>query len=138
LNIQTCETPLKITYHRLSIKEQPRGNPKVNFEIETSPKRRDKLKIIAQIIETAKEPTQKTQIMYKANLSFEQLNEYLEFMTNLDLLEKLAARRRELYRATHKGAEFAVRYDEIAQLLRVEEGKNGIKVPPESLLKRKT
>jgi predicted transcriptional regulator len=107
-------------------------------EIDTSPKRRDKLKIIAQILETAKEPTLKTQIMYRANLSFEQLNEYLEFMTNLDLLEKLAVKRKDLYRATRKGADFAIRYDEITQLLRIEESKSGIKVPPESMLKRKT
>ncbi len=106
--------------------------------IETSSRRRDKLKIIAQIIETAKEPTLKTQIMYRANLSFEQLNEYLEFMISLELLEKLALRKKELYQATHKGTEFAVRYDEITQLLRTDEDRNRIRLPPESLLKRKT
>jgi predicted transcriptional regulator len=120
-------------------KKSSRGNSRMNSsEIDTSAKRRDKLKIIAQILEAAKEPTLKTQIMYKANLSFEQLNEYLEFMTNLDLLEKLAARRKDLYRTTQKGAEFAVRFDEITQLLRVEEPKNGIRAPPENLLRRKS
>jgi predicted transcriptional regulator len=109
-----------------------------SYEIDTSPKRRDKLRIIAQILETAKEPTLKTQIMYRANLSFEQLNEYLEFMTNLDLLEKFAVRRKELYRATRKGAEFATRYTEITQLLRMEESKGGIRVPPENLLNKKS
>ena len=110
----------------------------MNFtEVETAPKRRDKLRIIAQILETAKGPTLKTQIMYKANLSFEQLNEYLEFMTNLDLLEKLAVRRKEMYKATQKGADFAARFQEITQLLRTEDAKGKIRVPPESLLKRK-
>lgn len=107
-------------------------------EVETPTKRRDKLKIIAQILENAQEPTLKTQIMYRANLSFEQLNEYLEFMIRLDLLEKLTARRKDMYKATQKGLDFAFRYDEITQLLRSKESSNRMRVPPESLLKRKT
>ena len=51
------------------------------------PKRRDKLYIIAEILEIAKEGILKTQIMYRANLSFTQLNEYLKFMLKINLLE---------------------------------------------------
>jgi predicted transcriptional regulator len=41
------------------------------FDVKT--KRRDKLSIIAEILEIAKNGTLKTQIMYRANLSFAQL-----------------------------------------------------------------
>ena len=37
---------------------------------------------MADILEIAKEGTLKTQIMYKANLSFTQLSDYLSFMLN--------------------------------------------------------
>jgi predicted transcriptional regulator len=52
-----------------------------------SSKRRDKLSIISEILEIAKEGTLKTQIMYKANLSFAQLNDYLKFMVKTSLLQ---------------------------------------------------
>ena len=42
-----------------------------------SSKRRDRLYIIAEILEIAREGTLKTQVMYRANLSFTQLNDYL-------------------------------------------------------------
>ena len=55
---------------------------------DTPSKRRDKLCIIAEILEIAKEGSLKTQIMYKANLSFTQLNDYLKYMLKTTLLKK--------------------------------------------------
>jgi len=104
-----------------------------------SAKRRDKLFIIAEVLEIAKEGTLKTQIMYRANLSFTQLNDYLKFMLKIDLLEKVLQNDKETYRATEKGMDFIQRYREITQLLKTAEennGKNGIKIPPPHLLKR--
>jgi predicted transcriptional regulator len=104
-----------------------------------SSKRRDKLYIIAEILEIAKEGTLKTQIMYRANLSFTQLNDYLKFMLRIDLLEKVLLNDKEMYKATAKGADFLQRYHEITDLLKSgEEGlsKNDIKVPPPHLLKK--
>ena len=104
-----------------------------------SAKRRDKLFIIAEILEIAKEGSLKTQIMYRANLSFTQLNDYLNFMLRISLLEKILQNDRETYRATDKGVDFLQRYREITELLKTEEdnnGKNGIRIPPEHLLKK--
>jgi predicted transcriptional regulator len=103
-----------------------------------SAKRRDKLYIIAEILEIAKEGTLKTQVMYRANLSFTQLNEYLNFMLKISLLEKVKTNDREVYRATDKGLDFLQRYREISELLRTEDNgyKNDVKVPPPHLLKR--
>jgi len=101
-------------------------------------KRRDKLHIIAEILEIAKDGTLKTQIMYKANLSFTQLNEYLKFMLRIRLLVKSINNGKETYKATPKGIEFLQRHQEITELLKTDEGncKNGVKMPPPNLLKR--
>ncbi|HXX87360.1 MAG TPA: winged helix-turn-helix domain-containing protein [Candidatus Acidoferrum sp.] len=103
-----------------------------------SAKRRDKLYIVAEILEIAREGTLKTQVMYRANLSFTQLNEYLDFMLKISLLEKDHSHEREVYRATDKGLDFLQRYREINELLKREDNgfKNDVKVPPPHLLKR--
>jgi predicted transcriptional regulator len=100
-------------------------------------KRRDKLSIIAEILEIAKEGTLKTQIMYKANLSFAQLNDYLKFMLKTSLLNKFVANGKEVYMATEKGVDFMQRHFELTKLLKENEnGKNGVKIPPQNLLKK--
>jgi len=103
-----------------------------------SAKRRDKLYIIAEILEIARDGTLKTQIMYRANLSFTQLNDYLKFMINGKLLDKVSQNDKDIYKASEKGMDFLVRYRELTELLRdeVENGKNGVKIPPTHLLKR--
>jgi len=101
-------------------------------------KRRDKLYIIAEILEIAKDGVLKTQIMYRANLSFTQLNDYLKFMLKNGLLEKISSNDKEVYKATEKGVNFLQRYNEIAELLKegTDNHKNNVKIPPPSILKR--
>jgi predicted transcriptional regulator len=100
-------------------------------------KRRDKLSIIAEILEIAKDGTLKTQIMYKANLSFAQLNDYLKFMLKVGLLNKLRANGKNVYVATEKGIDFLQRHAELTELLKEKEkSKNGVKIPPQNLLKK--
>lgn len=81
-------------------------------------KRRDNFYITAEILEIAKEGTLKTQIMYRANLSFSQLNKYLDFMLKISFLEKIEVTDREIYRATDKGMDFLQRYNYILEFLR--------------------
>ena len=105
-----------------------------SWKIEKS-KRRDKFSIIAEILEIAKEGTLKTQIMYKANLSFAQLNDYLKFMLKTSLLNKFRANEKDVYAATEKGVDFLQRQFELAEMLKENKnGKNGVKVPPRNLL----
>jgi predicted transcriptional regulator len=101
-------------------------------------KRRDKLYIIAEILEIARDGALKTQIMYKANLSFTQLNDYLKFMLKNNFLERLIGNGKEVYKATEKGLIFLQRYREMIELLKAEDedGRNNIRVPPPHLLKR--
>lgn len=83
-------------------------------------KGRDKLYIIATILEIAGEGILKTQIMYRANLSFIQLIDYLKFMLTLNLLEKVSQHDKERYKTTAKGMDFLQRYLEIQSLMREE------------------
>ena len=101
-------------------------------------KRRDKLYIIAEILEIAKDGVLKTQIMYRANLSFTQLTDYLKFMLKNALLEKVLLNNKEVYKATKKGMNFLQSYREITELLKTEgeNYKNNVKIPPPHLLKR--
>jgi len=99
-------------------------------------RRRDKLCIIAEILEIAKEGSLKTQIMYQANLSFTQLNDYLKFMLKTTLLKKFAERGKVVYVATEKGLDFLQRHGELTELLKENErSKNNVKLPPQKLLK---
>jgi predicted transcriptional regulator len=101
---------------------------------ETSPKRRDKLVIMAEIMCISKNGALKTQIMYKANLSFAQLTEYLKLLSQTSLLEKSAENGKQIYKATRKGIDFLERQQEIMDLLYQEEGRNGVKMPPETMM----
>ncbi len=106
--------------------------------VEMSSKRRDKLCIIAEILEIARDGTLKTQIMYKANLSYAQLNDYLQFMLKIGMIEKHTIKAREVYVATEKGLDFLQRQCELNELLKVEDEKprNGVKIPPPNLLRK--
>jgi predicted transcriptional regulator len=99
---------------------------------ENSQKRRDKLVIIAEIVGIAKKGTSKTHIMFKANLSFSQLKQYLALLSHTGLLEKSAYNGRDIYKATQKGLEFMERQQQVMDLLNedVHEHRNGVKTPP--------
>ena len=104
---------------------------------ENSAKRRDKLGIIAEILEIAKEGTLKTQIMYKANLSYAQLNDYLKFLLKSGLLQKFVSSGKDVYEVTEKGVDFLQRHCELTELLKEnDKGKNGVKLPPQNLYKK--
>jgi len=83
-----------------------------------SRKRRDRLLIIAEMLETAKEGALKTPIMYKANLSFTQLNEYLSYLLEIKFLETITKDEEMIYKATSKGLEYLRGYMKIRNLLK--------------------
>ena len=93
-----------------------------NESAETPRKRRDRLYIIAEILVIAKDGSLKTQIMYRANLSFAQLNEYLNFLLKRELLKVNAENRKTFYKTTSKGVKYLENYEEISNLLRKEKG----------------
>jgi predicted transcriptional regulator len=84
---------------------------------EEKPKRRDKLVIMAEIIDIARKGASKTHIMFKANLSFSQLNQYLSALCQSNLLEKFTSDGREYYKPTAKGLDFMEKQCQIISLL---------------------
>jgi predicted transcriptional regulator len=85
-------------------------------------KRRDRLYILAEILNIAKGGSLKTQIMYRANLSFAQLNEYLNFLTKMEFLEIQNENRKNNYVTTSKGDRYLEKYTDLAHLLGENEG----------------
>ena len=80
-------------------------------------KRRDRLFIIAEILDIAKDGALKTQIMYRANLSFAQLNTYLNLLLESQLLERTNRSKRTIYTTTRKGSEYMESYKDIIETL---------------------
>jgi predicted transcriptional regulator len=91
---------------------------------------------MAEILEVAREGTLKTQIMYRANLSFAQLNEYLNLLLDLRLLEVTEAVDKTIYKTTGKGLRFLQNYREIRELLKKEKGSNSKDANSLYLIKR--
>jgi predicted transcriptional regulator len=85
--------------------------------LENERKRRNRLHILAEILTIAKEGSLKTQIMYRANLSFAQLNECLSFLIKIDLLKLQKENGRKVYRTTTKGDEYLEKYKDVTNLL---------------------
>jgi predicted transcriptional regulator len=108
----------------------------MNLPNYTFKKRRDKIHIIANILEIATDGALKTQIMYKANLSFTQLKTYLKFMLKIKLLSTKILDKREIYSITSKGKVFLQNYYEMISLLQIKNTpKNDIEVSSPFLLK---
>jgi|WetSurMetagenome_2_1015567.scaffolds.fasta_scaffold119846_3 predicted transcriptional regulator len=84
---------------------------------QNSPKRRDRLSIMSEIMDIAYEGALKTQIMFRANLSFSQLTSYLNLLTATNLLSKTPQDGKEVYRITAKGKDFLTRHEEMMGLL---------------------
>jgi len=88
-------------------------------------KRRGRLHIMGEILEIARDDSLKTQIMYGANLSFAQLNKYLNFLLEVGLLKKTEENGKIVYMTTRKGVRFLQNYYEIRDLLRVKSENSG-------------
>jgi predicted transcriptional regulator len=89
---------------------------------------------MAEILEVTLDGALKTQVMYRANLSFAQLNEYLKMMQDLKLIETMKNTERILYKTTTKGVRYLQSYRELRDLLKKERssesgsgnGNNGV------------
>jgi predicted transcriptional regulator len=80
--------------------------------------------IMAEILQVAKDGALKTQMMYRANLSFAQLKEYLRLLLDLKLLEMGENNGKTVYKTTSKGVRYLQSYKEIQDLLKREYSPN--------------
>lgn len=61
-------------------------------------------------------PTQKTHLMYKSNLSFDQLQKYIKLLTEKGLLEEMNHSERKSYHTTEKGILFVQEFQKLEAL----------------------
>jgi predicted transcriptional regulator len=73
---------------------------------------------MAEMLVIAKNGSLKTQIMYRANLSFAQLNEYLNYLIRRGLLKRHLVNEKTGYKTTDKGVKYLEGYEKISKLLR--------------------
>jgi len=95
-----------------------------NINVQLRNSGRDRIAIVAEILEMARQGVLKTNIMYKAGLNSHMLNKYVGLMINAKLLEKVLLNNRVMYKATHRGTEFLYHCYEIERLLETENGVN--------------
>lgn len=102
----------------------------INSAVQKVWDRRDRLHIMAEVIEATKESQLKTRIMYNANLSFSQVNEYLSFLTENGFIIAHVENGKKLYEATAKGNQYIEKYKEMSNLL-----KQGEPAEPQALVR---
>jgi len=83
-------------------------------------RRRDRHEIVAEILKTSVNGQIKTHIMYRAKLSYSQINDYLPLLVERGFLENLnIARGRHrvtVYRTTQKGMQFIENLESVDKL----------------------
>jgi predicted transcriptional regulator len=81
--------------------------------------RRSDVEIIALILKIARKGATKTKILYQANLSYNQMRNYLSYLTKIGLLEKekKRSRKNDSFKTTLKGDLFLCRWIRILSLL---------------------
>ena len=78
-------------------------------------KYRSRTEIVSNILEAANGGVTKTKIMYKAFLSYNQLNEYLSILIENNLIEYLDGT--QTYKTTEKGLNLLKIHNEMGELL---------------------
>jgi predicted transcriptional regulator len=80
-------------------------------------KNRSRIEILYDIVAAAKPSSKKTHLMYKGNLSYQQLDLYLNFILKNGLLEERFVDDVRLYFITHKGIEFLRLFEDMRNLI---------------------
>lgn len=68
--------------------------------------RRSEIEVLATMLDVARHGTNKTKILYKANLSYTLLKNYLSFLLDRGLMETNGLEKRPVYKTTVKGLVF--------------------------------
>ena len=80
--------------------------------------KRGRLEIIYEILSICHTPVNKTNILYKCNLSFSQLQKYMEYLFSHNLLTTIKEKQRDYYQVTDKGKTYLEEYDKLTNLLK--------------------
>jgi predicted transcriptional regulator len=89
---------------------------------------RGKIEIMADVLALSNSGIKKTHIMYRANLSYEQILHYLNQLLSKGLITQDKSDGSLVYRTTEKGREFLTCYSRITDLISAEGSDDGQKV----------
>jgi predicted transcriptional regulator len=98
-------------------------------------KNRSRMEILYDIISSSKSPARKTNLMYKSNLSFKQLELYLGFLVEQGLIE---VRPEEggsgrMYGATSRGFQFTKLFEDLQSYLTLSNPLRAMSLPDAEL-----
>ena len=86
-------------------------------------RRRSNIEIIADMLKVGENGAGKTEIMYSANMSYAQIQKYLAFLMDQDLINKVQVGNPSIkYHVTDKGNKLLGHIDNIMEMLGLEEG----------------
>ena len=83
---------------------------------------RDRIAIVAEILEMARVGVLKTNVMWRAGLSHDVLNGYIGLMMNTKLLERVLLNNKVLLKTTDRGMKFLYHCYGIMELLETDDG----------------
>jgi predicted transcriptional regulator len=88
-------------------------------------KNRSRMEIVAGILNIARTGALKTHLMYKANLSYMVVTQYLEFLTSADLIKEIFDEQgmAKLYQTTPRGLKYLEVYSSLQNLAGLEQQK---------------
>lgn len=91
-----------------------------------SARRRSRLEVLARILEiVSKETSTRTDIMYKARLSFAQVADFLKYLFDRDFIKEVKFGQKSAYEITEKGTLFLDYYNRLQELTK---GKSELSV----------
>jgi predicted transcriptional regulator len=79
---------------------------------------RGKIEIMGDVLALTNSSMKKTHIMYKANLSYEQLHLYLDELLARQLVLQDVSRDGTFFRTTERGREFLQHYHQLSEFLK--------------------
>lgn len=81
-------------------------------------KNRNRMEIVANLLTIAKTGALKTHLMYRANLSYLMVTEYLNFLCGADLIQEILDEdgTSKLYQTTQKGLKYLEVYDSLQNI----------------------
>jgi predicted transcriptional regulator len=107
---------MHLIYHTLSI-----GDIEMMTTTSERKNNRGKIQIMGDVLELATSGIKKTHIMYRANLSYEQVHLYLgELIAKSLIVQDVSSPDGVVYRTTEKGREFLLYYTRLAEFLEEE------------------
>ncbi len=79
-------------------------------------KNRSRVEIVANMLSIARSGALKTRLMYKANLSYLMVTEYLDYLSNAGLIKEIEVEGAKVYQTTKKGIEYLQTYDSLRRV----------------------